>query len=320
MLRMPYAPLVLLLAVAATASNAADYPNHPVRLVVPFAPGGGADTLARIVGQSLSERLSQPVVIDNRGGAGGVVGTELVARASPDGYTLLLGTQSTHGTNPSLYKKLPYDPVGGFAPVTLLASVPNVLVVNPSVAASSVKELIALAKRTPGGLNYASVGVGSSQQLVAELFKSRAGIDMVHVPYKGTAPALNDLISGQVQVMFTNLITSAPHIRSGRLRGLAVTSSKRSSVAPELPTLAEVLPKFEASSWYALLAPAKTPGTGYCSLEPARDIDPVHRADSVASRGSRSRAGRRYARGLGRVHTRRNSQVCRSSKAGEHST
>jgi tripartite-type tricarboxylate transporter receptor subunit TctC len=251
--------LVLLFAVAATASSAAGYPDHPVRLVVPFAPGGGADTLARIVGQSLSERLSQPVVIDNRGGAGGVVGTELVARASPDGYTLLLGTQSTHGTNPNLYKKLPYDPVEGFAPVTLLASVPNVLVVNPSVAASSVKELISLAKRTRGGLNYASVGVGSSQQLVAELFKSRAGIDMVHVPYRGTGPALNDLMSGQVQLMFTNLITSVPHIVSGRLKGLAVTSSKRSSVAPNLPALAETFPKFEASSWYALLAPANTP-------------------------------------------------------------
>jgi tripartite-type tricarboxylate transporter receptor subunit TctC len=251
--------LIALFGLAASIAHAWEYPNRPIRLVVPFSPGGGADTVARVIGQSMSERMLQPVVIENRGGAGGLLGTELVARASADGYTLLLATQSTHGTNPSLYKKLPYDPMGGFQPITLLASVPNVLVVHPSVAAGNVQELIAIAKRRPGILNYASVGVGSSQQLVAELFKSRAGIDMVHVPYKGTGPALTDLMSGQVQVMFTNLLTSVTHLKRGNLKGLAVASTRRSLAAPELPLIADVLPGFEASSWYGLLTPSKTP-------------------------------------------------------------
>ena len=249
---------LLFLLLAPHVVLGADYPTRPVRLVVPFPPGGGADTLARVIGQAMSERFKQTLVIDNRGGAGGLVGAEIVARAVPDGYTLLLGTQSTHGTNPSLYKTLPYDAIAGFAPIALLASAPNVLVVHPSVAAINVKELIALARRKPGELNYASVGVGSSQQLVAELFKSRAGIDVTHVPYKGTGPALTDLMSGQVQMMFTNLITSASHIKSGKLRGLAVTTQKRTRTAPEMPTVAEVIPGFEAASWYGLLAPAGT--------------------------------------------------------------
>ncbi|MCE9640425.1 MAG: tripartite tricarboxylate transporter substrate binding protein [Betaproteobacteria bacterium] len=252
--------LVALVAAAAPAAAAgAAYPDKPIRLVVPFPPGGGADTLARVVAHKLNEKYGQQIVVDNRGGAGGLVGTETVARASPDGYTLLMGTASTHGSNPSLYEKLPYDPVKNFAPVVLLASVPNILVVHPSVAAKSVKDLIALAKQKPGAINYASVGVGSSQHLIAEMFKRQAGVDLVHVPYKGTGPALNDLISGQVQMMFTNLITAVPHVKSGRLRGLAVTSARRSVTMPELPAVAEVLPGFDVSSWYGLLAPAGTP-------------------------------------------------------------
>jgi len=253
------AGIAVLLLPIAPVLWAADFPTRPLRLVVPFPPGGGADTVARVVGQQLAEHVKQQVVIDNRGGAGGVIGAEVVSRATPDGYTLLLATQSTHGTNPNLYKQLPYDPVRGFDAIVLVASVPNVLVVHPSVAAASVGELIALAKRRPGGLNYASVGVGSSQQLVAELFKSKAGIDIVHVPYKGTGPALNDLMTGQVQMMFTNLITSATHMKSGKLKGLAVTSTKRSAVVPALPTVAETIPGFEIASWYGLLAPAGTP-------------------------------------------------------------
>ncbi|MBI4191827.1 MAG: tripartite tricarboxylate transporter substrate binding protein [Betaproteobacteria bacterium] len=235
------------------------YAAKPIRLVVPFPPGGGADTVARFIGQWLSAELGQQIVIDNRGGAGGLIGTEIVARAAPDGYTLLLGTASTHGSNPSLYKKLPYDPIADFSPIILLAVVPQILVVHPSVNARSIKDLIALAKQKPGFLNYASVGVGSSQHLVTEIFKNQAKVDIVHIPYKGTGPALNDLLSGQVQVMITNLITSIPHVKANRLRGLAVTSASRVSIVPDLPAVAEFLPGFSVTSWYGLLAPARTP-------------------------------------------------------------
>ncbi len=271
-----------LLLVCASFSTAAEFPTKPVRLVVPFPPGGGADTLARQVGQRLSQKWNQQTVIDNRGGAGGLIGTEIVFRAASDGYTLLFATQSTHGTNPSLYRKLPYDPVAGFNPVAMVASVPNVLVVHPSVAATNVKELIALAKQKPGALNYASVGTGSSQHLTGELFKSRSGININHVPYKGTGPALIELVSGQVQMMFTNLITSVGHMKSAKLRGLAVTSRARSSAAPELPTVAEVIPGFEAVSWYGIVAPAGTPASVINLLN--RDINAVLADQSLRER------------------------------------
>ena len=252
---------IALLASATGQVHAADlhYPTKPIRLVVPFPPGGGTDTLARVIGQSMSLELAQQIVIDNRGGAGGLVGTEIAARAVPDGYTLLLGTASTHGSNPSLYKKLPYDAIADFSPVILLAVVANILVVNASVDARSIKDLIALAKQKPGFLNYASVGIGSSQHLIAEMFKNQAKVDIVHVPYKGTGPALNALLSGQVQMMFSNLITSIPHVRANRLRGLAVTTANRVNIAPDLPTVAESLPGFSVTSWYGLLSPARTP-------------------------------------------------------------
>lgn len=250
---------MLVILATGAAAHAEGYPSKPVRMVVPFPPGGGADTLARLLGQQIAARLGQPAVVDNRGGAGGLIGTGLVATSLPDGYTLLFATSSTHGSNPSVYKKLPYDPIADFSPVILLAVVPNVLVVHPSVAAGNLKELIALAKANPGKLNYASVGNGSSQHLVAELFNDRAGLKIVHVPYKGTGPALTELMAGQVQMMFTNLITSMSHLQAGRLRGLGVTSRDRSSILPALPAIAEVLPGFEMNSWYGLVAPRHVP-------------------------------------------------------------
>ena len=242
------------------AQGAANYPAKPVRLVVPFPAGGTTDILARAVAQKLSEAWGQQVIVDNRPGAGGNIGSELVARAAPDGYTLLMGTVGTHAINPSLYKKMPYDHVKDFAPVILVAGVPNVLVVNPSLPVHSVSELIAYAKANPGKLNFASSGNGTSIHLSGELFKTMTGVDMTHVPYKGSAPALTDLIGGQVQLMFDNLPSSLPFIKAGKLRALAVTSGTRSATLPELPTLAESgLPGFEASSWFGVLAPAGTP-------------------------------------------------------------
>jgi tripartite-type tricarboxylate transporter receptor subunit TctC len=236
------------------------YPAKPIRIVVPFTPGGTTDVLARAIGQKLTASWTQPVVVDNRPGAAGNIGSEVVAKAAPDGYTLLMGTVSTHGINPGLYSKLPYDPVKDFAPVTLVAKVPNILVLHPSVPASSVTELIAHAKAKPGQLNFASSGNGTSIHLSGELFKTMAGVQMTHVPYKGSAPALTDLLGGQVSLMFDNMPTALPHVKAGRLKALAVTSAKRSPAIPQLPTMAEAgLPGFEATSWFGVLAPAATP-------------------------------------------------------------
>ena len=250
----------VLLCLAATLAFAQAYPNKPVRLVVPFPPGGTTDILARSVAQKLYEAWGQQVLIDNRPGAGGNIGTEIVAKAVPDGYTLLMGTVGTHAINSSLYSRLPFDPVKDFAPVTLVASVPNVLVVHPSLPAKSVKELIALIKAKPGELTFASSGNGTSIHLAGELFKSMTGTTMLHIPYKGSAPALTDLLGGQTNMMFDNLPSSIQHIKSGKLRALAVTSSHRSSALPDVPTVAESgVPGFEASSWFGVLAPAGTP-------------------------------------------------------------
>jgi len=256
------AALAAVIAIGAIAPVAAQgaYPTKPVRLVVPFPAGGTTDILARAVAQKLSETWGQQVIVDNRPGAGGNIGSELVAKSPPDGYTLLMGTVGTHAINPSLYAKMPYDHVKDFVPVILVAGVPNVLVVNPSLPVNSVQELIAYAKANPNKLNFASSGNGTSIHLSGELFKTMTGVQMTHVPYKGSAPALTDLIGGQVQLMFDNLPSSLQFIKAGKLRALAVTSLARSSTLPELPTLAESgLPGFEASSWFGVLAPAGTP-------------------------------------------------------------
>lgn len=249
-----------LFCLAASVALAQGYPNKPVRMVVPFPPGGTTDILARAVGQKLSEAWGSQVIIDNRPGAGGNIGTDIVAKAAPDGYTLLMATVGTHAINGSLYAKLPFDPVKDFAPVTLVASVPNVLVVHPSLPATSVKELIALAKSKPGELTFASSGNGTSIHLAGELFKTMTGTKMLHIPYKGSAPAITDLLGGQTNMMFDNLPSAMPHIKSGKLRALAVTSAHRSAALPDVPTIAESgIPGYEASSWFGVVAPAGTP-------------------------------------------------------------
>ena len=236
------------------------YPTKPIRMICPFPPGGTTDVVARLVAQKLTEAWGQQVVVDNRPGAGGIIGTEIVAKAAPDGYTVLLGSITTHAVNPALYKKLSFDPVKDFAPVSLVVSSPQLLAVHPSVAAKSVKELIALAKAKPGQLNYASAGTGTSPHLTFELFKSMAGIDVVHVPYKGTGPAITDLIGGQVQMMITGVVALMPHVKSGKLRGLGVTSAKRVAALPDLPTIVESgIPGFDVSSWFGVFLPGGTP-------------------------------------------------------------
>ncbi len=249
-----------LVAAFAAAAFAQPYPSRPIRIVVPFPAGGTTDLIARAAGQKLTESLGQPVVVDNRPGAGGNIGAELVAKSAPDGYTLLMGTVGTHAINASLYPKMPYDHVRDFAPIILVAGVPNVLVVNPSLPVNSVQELIAYGKANPGKLNFASSGNGTSIHLSGELFKTMTGVQMAHIPYKGSAPALQDLAGGQVQLMFDNLPSALPLIKAGRLKALAVTSKTRAPALPDVPTVAESgLPGFEASSWFGLLAPAGTP-------------------------------------------------------------
>jgi tripartite-type tricarboxylate transporter receptor subunit TctC len=236
------------------------YPSRPIRLVVPFPAAGTTDLLARAMAQKLSEALGQQVVVDNHPGAGGNIGADLVAKSAPDGYTLLMGTVGTHAINVSLYARMPYDAVKDFVPIVLVAGVPNVLVVNPALPVKTVADLIKLAKDQPGVINFASSGNGTSIHLSGELFKSPTGVQMTHVPYKGSAPALTDLIGGQVQVMFDNLPSALPQIKAGKLRAIAVTSIKRAPALPDLPTIAESgVPGFEASSWFGILAPAGTP-------------------------------------------------------------
>jgi tripartite-type tricarboxylate transporter receptor subunit TctC len=248
------------LACAATTSSAQGFPEKPVRFVVGFTPGGPSDILARALGQKLAERWNQQVVIENRPGAGGNVAAEVVARSAADGYTWLLGNNSILATNQTLYRSLPYDPVKDFAPVSLVAVQPNILVVNPQVPANSVAELIALAKKNPGKLNYASSGAGAAAHLAGELFKTMAGVDLVHVPYKGAQPALTDVIAGQVQVMFATSASVIPFIKAGKLRGLAVTTARRSPSVPDLPTVSEAgVAGFEAITWHGVVVPAATP-------------------------------------------------------------
>ena len=235
------------------------WPSKPITYVVPFPAGGTTDILARLIGQKLGPALGTTVIIDNRPGAGGNIGSELVARAAPDGYTIMGGTISSHSINASLYK-LSYDPLKSFAPITLIGTNANVLVVNPASPVHSVKELIAAAKAKPGSLSFASAGNGTSQHLSAELFKTMAGIDMVHIPYKGSAPAIQDVIGGQVPLMFDTTVVASPFIQSGKVRALAVTSAKRVATLPDVPTMAEAgVPGYEVVSWQAMFAPAGTP-------------------------------------------------------------
>ena len=252
--------MAVTLAALASGACAQAWPSRPIKWVVPFAPGGTTDILARTIADKLTGVLGQPVVIDNKPGAGGAVGAEFTAKAAPDGYTIMGGTISTHAINASLYAKLPYDPVKDFAAITLIARVPNMLVINPDIPAKDVKELIALMKANPARFTFASSGNGTSQHLSGELFKSMAGVDMQHIPYKGSPPALQDVVGGQVSMTFDNITTALPLAKAGKLRALAVTTAKRSSVAPDVPTLAESgLPGFEIGSWQGVFAPAGTP-------------------------------------------------------------
>lgn len=238
----------------------AEYPDKPVKIIVPYPPAGTTDILARLIGQRLAERMKQPFTIENRPGAGGAIGSVAVAKSPADGYTLVMATVNSHGINSALIKDLPYDAVRDFAPITIVGNTPNVLAVNPSVPAKNLAELLALARAKPGGLNFGSTSQGGSPHMSGELLKSMAKVDITHIPYKGAGPMLIDLIGGQVQMGFDNLPSTIGHIRSGKVRAIAVTTPKRSPVAPEIPTMAESgLPGYEVSAWFGLLAPAGTP-------------------------------------------------------------
>jgi tripartite-type tricarboxylate transporter receptor subunit TctC len=254
--------LVLALAGATTTSlvRAEDYPSHPIRLIVPFAAGGAADSVARIVGKRIGDALGQTVVVEDRGGGGGIIGTEIVKNSDPDGYTLLLGQSGPISINPGIYAQLPYDPEKDFAPITMTTSYPYIVVVNPALGVKTLAEFVALAKSKPGELNYGTAGVGASNHLATELFDSKAGIRMTHIPYRGTSLAVADLIAGHVQVVFADPVSALGQIQAGKLLALAVTSKERSPVAPDVPTLAESgYPGFDAIGWHGFMARAGTP-------------------------------------------------------------
>ncbi len=260
---------LLVVAGPAGAQDAKGYPSRPIRFIVPYPPAGGTDIVARILAEPLAAVLGQPIIIDNRGGAAGNLGTDLVAKAAPDGYTILF-TLSSHTINPELYERLPFDVEKDFVAISLAALIPQILVANPAVPANNVRELIALAKAEPGKLNYASVGIGSPGHIAGELFKLKTGIDMVHVPYKGGGPAVSDTLSGQVQLLFVSLPAALQHVRAGRLKALAVTSDQRSQAAPDVPTIAESgVPDCIVNSWYGALAPAGTPPAIVAKLQAA---------------------------------------------------
>ncbi|MFD1840576.1 Bug family tripartite tricarboxylate transporter substrate binding protein [Paracidovorax cattleyae] len=260
LLKLTVSTLVLAAAAGtAFAQGHGSYPDRPIRLVVPYPPGGGNDTVSRAVGQKISEALGQPVIVDNKAGANGLIAGEYVAKAGPDGYTLMMANVGSHGINSSLYKKMPYDAVNDFVPVSLVGTSPNVLVVHPSLKVKSVKELVAYAKAHPGKVTYGSNGAGSSQQLAGAMFANAFGLDMVHVPYRGTGPMMTDLLGGQTSMSFGNIIAVAPYIKSGQLVPLAVSTPKRSVLLPELPTIAESSPGFDATVWWGIVASKGTP-------------------------------------------------------------
>lgn len=284
---LSWATASALCALLAAGAFAQGYPAKPVKIVVPYPPGGPTDIVARLVGQKLAEQTGQQFVVENRAGAGGNIGAEAVARAPADGYTLLVAT-TAHAINPSLFKQLGYDLQKDFAPVSQLTAGPLVIVANPALPAKNVQELIALAKAKPGGLNYASSGNGQSTHLSAELFASMAGIKLNHVPYKGSAPALTDVIGGQADLMFDTMLSAMPQVKTGKLKALAVTSAARSSAAPDLPTVAESgLPGYEAIAWNGLLAPAGTPKDVVAKLnaELKRALEAPEVRDRFAAQG-----------------------------------
>jgi tripartite-type tricarboxylate transporter receptor subunit TctC len=287
--RALFSVIIAMIALPGGASAQTTYPAKPVRILVPFPPGGPADALARIVGDKLGQALGQPFVIENKPGAGGNIGMEQGAKAAADGYTLTLAPTGNLTIAPSLSAKLPYDPAKDYAPITVLATVPNILIVHPSVPARSVAELIALAKAKPGTLNYASPGNGSGPHLAGELLKSMAGIDLVHVPFNGVGPAMTGVLAGDVQMSFAQSSAALPHVKSGKVIALGVASRKRIAAAPELPTIAEAgLPGFDVTSWYALVAPAGTPATVVDRLhaEIVKVLDSADVREKIAALGA----------------------------------
>ena len=264
-------------------ARAENYPVHPVKIVVPFPAGGSNDIIARILAQKLSERTGQQFVVENRGGAGGNIGAEAVAKSTPDGYTLLVTAPPPLSTNIALYKSLPFDPAKDFAPVALLATVPIVLMVNPSLPVKTVAELVALAKAKPGALNFGSSGIGSTNHLAGELLKRMTGIDIVHVPYKGAAPAMNDLIAGHIPMMFDNMPAVLPQVAGGSVRAIAVAGATRATALPDVPTVAEQgLPGFEAFAWFGMVAPANTPAPVLETLQ--REVEAILKMPDVQKR------------------------------------
>ena len=273
-------------------SPADKYPERPIRVIVPFAPGGGLDITARLIGQKITEKWGQNFVVDTRPGAATIVGTEIASRAASDGYTILMIT-TTFAINPSLYKKLPYDPFRDFIAITQLNSQPNIVVVNPAFQANSVKELIALAKAKPGGLTFASPGAGSAPHLSGELFQRMAGVQMVHVPYKGIPPAVTDVLGGRVSMLFTTTISAAPHLKSGKLRALALTSAKRLPSMPDIPTIGETISGYQAEAFQGVVAPTGVPraiveklGTEFAAIVKSREIAERFEADGAVPVGS----------------------------------
>jgi tripartite-type tricarboxylate transporter receptor subunit TctC len=286
--------LVLFSALSVFAASAADYPVKTVRMVVPFAAGGSTDLLARNIAQRLNETWKQPVIVDNRAGGGGIVGSEVVAKSPPDGYTLLVGTVTTHAVSASLYRKLPFDPQRDFTPIIEWAHIPQMLSVHPSIPVRSVKELVALAKGRPNALNYGTAGAGSASHMAMALFESMARVKMVHVPYKGTGPALTDLLGGHLGLMFDVIMTSLPHVKSGKLRTLGLSSLKRSPLTPDVPTIAESgYPNFEAMVWFGQFAPANTPADVVRKIneDTARALQSPKMREILASQGLEVVAG-----------------------------
>jgi tripartite-type tricarboxylate transporter receptor subunit TctC len=275
--------IVALAALAIAPALAQNYPARPIRILIAQAPGSATDVVSRVVGNRLSESLGQPIVIEARPGAGGMVGTEAAAKSAPDGYTLFMANNSTHGSNPAVYAKLPYDAVNDFAPIAFVASVPYVLAVDPSLPVSSVQQLIAFAKSRPKQINYASAGNGSTHHFCGELLKSMAGIELVHVPYKGSPPAIAGLLGGEVSLMFANVADIGSQIKGGKVKALAVSAAKRAPSLPDVPTLSEAgLPGFEIMSWFGLLAPAGTPAPIVARLN-AETVKALARPDVQAT-------------------------------------